>query len=134
MHAELARFVARGSHDAALGRTAYRYRLAAELRIVALLDGRVERIHVDVDDLAMRRRRDAPLRVGGGHTRIIQTFGKRVAVGSLFFDGLAFRTGVADGLENFGEGDRGLCRRDPGRRITPDDIERAVASMRVGTI
>jgi hypothetical protein len=72
--------------------------------------------------------------VGRGHTRIIQTFGMRVAVGSLFLGGLAFRTAVADGLKNFGDRAHGLCRRDPGRRITPDDIERAVASMRVGAI
>jgi len=52
MHAELARFVARGRDDAAFPRSADRDRLPAQLRIVALFDRCVERIHVDMDDLA----------------------------------------------------------------------------------
>src|SRR5262249_59747842 len=53
--AEPAGLVARGRHDAALARATDRDGLAAELRIVPLLDGRVERIHVDVNDLALTR-------------------------------------------------------------------------------
>jgi hypothetical protein len=60
---ELACFVARRGDDAALGRSAHRDRLAAQIRIVALLDRRC--VHVDVDDLAMRRR-------AGRHRSIIQ--------------------------------------------------------------
>src|SRR5262245_41023882 len=33
--------------------TTHRNRLAAQRRIVALLDGRIERVHVDVDDATM---------------------------------------------------------------------------------
>src|SRR5262249_17751733 len=51
-HAERARFVARGRDDTSFARTAYRNRLAAQLRIVTLFDRCVERIHVDMDDLA----------------------------------------------------------------------------------
>ena len=48
-----ARLVARGADDApALGRAAHGDRAAARARVVALLDGRVERVHVDVQDLA----------------------------------------------------------------------------------
>ena len=52
--AELAGLVARGRDDAPLARAADRDRLAAQLRIVPLLDRRVEGVHVDVDDLAYR--------------------------------------------------------------------------------
>ena len=52
-HAELARLVAGGrDHAARLRRAADRHRLAAQLRPIALLDRRVERVHVDVDDAA----------------------------------------------------------------------------------
>ena len=51
-HAERARLVARRGHHAALGAVANRHRPAAQLRVVALLDRRIERVHVDVDDLA----------------------------------------------------------------------------------
>ena len=51
--AELAGLVAGGRHDAPLARPADCDRLAAELGIVALLDGRVEGVHVDVDDLPL---------------------------------------------------------------------------------
>jgi hypothetical protein len=44
--------VARGRDDAAFPCTADRDRLPAQLRVVALLDRCVERIHVDMDDLA----------------------------------------------------------------------------------
>ena len=44
-------------------------------------NGSVERIHVDVDDLAMRRRREASFRIGWVHVRTIQTSIKRVAAG-----------------------------------------------------
>src|SRR5580692_2324128 len=53
--AELAGFVTRCRHNAAFAGSADGNRLAAEIRIVPLLDRRVERVHVDVDDLAMRR-------------------------------------------------------------------------------
>src|SRR6201999_491553 len=53
---ELSGFVARGRNDAALAGSADGNRLAAEIRIVPLLDGRVEGIHVDVDDLALAGR------------------------------------------------------------------------------
>ena len=52
-HAELARFVAGGGdHSAAVRIPAHRDRLAAKRRIVALLHGRIERVHVDVEDAA----------------------------------------------------------------------------------
>ena len=55
MHAEGARFVARGRDDAAaIGLPADRERLAAQRRVVALLDRRVERVHVDVKDARVR--------------------------------------------------------------------------------
>ena len=56
-HAELARFVARGRDDAAFPRSADRDRLPTQRRIVALFDRCVERIHVDMDDLARSCRR-----------------------------------------------------------------------------
>jgi hypothetical protein len=63
-NAVLASFVARGGDDAALGRTAHCHRLAAQVRIIALLDRRVKGIHVDMDDLAVSRRRKADFRIG----------------------------------------------------------------------
>ena len=51
--AESPRLIARGGHDAPLARAADRHRLAAKIGIVALLDGGVEGVHVDVDDLAL---------------------------------------------------------------------------------
>ena len=50
---ELAGFVACGHDNATLAGTADCDRLAAELRIVPLLDGCVEGVHVDVDDLPL---------------------------------------------------------------------------------
>ena len=52
-HAELPRLVARRRDHASGLRSADRERLAAQARIVALLHRRVERVHVDVDDLAL---------------------------------------------------------------------------------
>jgi hypothetical protein len=52
-HAERARFVAGRRHQAALAGSADGDRLAAEIRIVPLLDRRVEGVHVDVDDLPL---------------------------------------------------------------------------------
>ena len=50
-HAERARLVARGGDDAALvGVAADDHRPAAEVGVVALFDGRVERVHVHVKD------------------------------------------------------------------------------------
>ena len=49
--AERARLVARGGDDAAaVGLSADGERLAAQRRVVALLDRRVERVHVDVEN------------------------------------------------------------------------------------
>ena len=51
LHAELPRLVARRRDDAAtFGAAADGDRLAPQLGPVALLDGRVERVHVDVKD------------------------------------------------------------------------------------
>ena len=50
MHAEAAHFVARGRDHAASAGAADHHRLAGELGVVMLLDGRVERIHVHVQD------------------------------------------------------------------------------------
>ena len=69
-HAEFSRFIARRRDDTALARSANGDRLAAQLRIVALLDGGVEGVHVDVDDLALPSRLDddaARSPVGVGH-------------------------------------------------------------------
>ena len=55
-HAEVARLVARRRDDAAMA-AADRERLAAQSRIVALLHGRIEGVHVDMDDLADAGRR-----------------------------------------------------------------------------
>jgi hypothetical protein len=52
MHAKLPCLVACCRDDAALARSADRDRLAAQLRIVALFDGCVERIHIDMNDFA----------------------------------------------------------------------------------
>ena len=53
LHAELPRLVARRRDDAAtFGAAADGDRLAAQLGAVALFDGRVERVHVDVKDPA----------------------------------------------------------------------------------
>ena len=55
VHAERARLVARGGDDAASGRAGRRRRRACrERRVVALLDRRVERVHVDVENAAHR--------------------------------------------------------------------------------
>jgi hypothetical protein len=56
MNAKLPCLVACRGHDAALARSADRDRLAAQLRVVALFDGCIESIHVDMDDLARAAR------------------------------------------------------------------------------
>src|SRR5215470_488363 len=56
MDAKLPCLVACRRDDAALARSADRDRLAAQLRIIALLDGCVESIHVNMDDLARAAR------------------------------------------------------------------------------
>ncbi len=53
MHAEAAHLVARGRDHAAPAGAADDHGLAGELRPVVLLDGRVERVHVDVQDRAV---------------------------------------------------------------------------------
>ena len=58
-HAEGAGLIACRRDDAALARAAHRDGLAAQLGFVALLDRRVEGVHVDVDDLARPCRRCA---------------------------------------------------------------------------
>src|SRR6516165_5473676 len=50
MNAKLSCLIACRRDDAALSRSADRDRLAAQVGIVALFDGCVERIHVDMDD------------------------------------------------------------------------------------
>ena len=50
VHAELADFVARGCDDATIAAATHDDGFAAQLRVVALLDRCVERIHVDVQD------------------------------------------------------------------------------------
>src|ERR1700730_13758486 len=60
-HTELARLIACRRDDAALPRSTHGDRLAAQFRVVALFDRRVERIHVDVDDLPAARRTDRGL-------------------------------------------------------------------------
>ena len=52
MHAELAHFIARRRDDAAVAAATDDDGLAAQLGSVALLDGRVERVHVHVQDRA----------------------------------------------------------------------------------
>jgi len=56
MNAKLPRLVACRRDDAALARSADRDRLAALFGIVALFDGCVESIHVDMDDFARASR------------------------------------------------------------------------------
>jgi hypothetical protein len=51
-HAEAASFVGGGADDGAVAQPGDDDGLAAQLRIVALLDRGVEGVHVDVDDLA----------------------------------------------------------------------------------
>jgi hypothetical protein len=51
MDPEAARFIARRSHDPTLPRATNGHRLTPQLGIVALLDRRIERIHVDMNDL-----------------------------------------------------------------------------------
>src|ERR1700733_1942754 len=48
---EASRFVTRGSNHASLRRVANRHRSILEIGIVALLDGRIESVHVNVNDL-----------------------------------------------------------------------------------
>jgi len=52
MDPEAARLIARRSHDATLLRATNGHRLTPQLGIIALLDRRIERIHVDMDDLS----------------------------------------------------------------------------------
>ena len=52
-HAELARLVTRRAHHRARAAPRDDHRPAAQGRVVALLDGRIERVHVDVQDLAL---------------------------------------------------------------------------------
>ncbi len=53
-HAECARFIARRRDHAARAAAADGDREPAQLGIVALLDRRIESVHVDMDDLAVR--------------------------------------------------------------------------------
>jgi hypothetical protein len=51
---EASRLVTRGSNDAAFGWVADRHWSTPESGIIALFHGRIEGIHIDVDDLANR--------------------------------------------------------------------------------
>ena len=51
MDLEAARLIARRSHDPALSRATNGHRLTSQVGIIALLDRRIERIHVDMNDL-----------------------------------------------------------------------------------
>jgi hypothetical protein len=53
--AERPRLVRRRRHDSSRGARPDEHRFAAQLGVIALLDGRVERVHVDVQDLALVR-------------------------------------------------------------------------------
>ena len=82
MHAELAGLVAAGADDAARVLVRARvaaddHRLAAQLRAVALLHGREERVEIDVDDV------EAGMAAGGGrHGRMMAPRARgRVAAG-----------------------------------------------------
>jgi hypothetical protein len=57
MDAEFARLVARRGDDAAFAGTAHGDGLAAQFWIVPLFNGRVKGVHIDVNDLALPRRR-----------------------------------------------------------------------------
>jgi hypothetical protein len=48
-----------------------------------MLDRRVECVHVDMDDLAVRRCRDAVFRIGRDHARIVQGAASRVVAKSV---------------------------------------------------
>ena len=63
MHAKPPRLIRRRRHHAATLRpTTHQHRQAAELRVVQLLYGGVERVQVGVDDVAIRRRHGVMLR------------------------------------------------------------------------
>jgi hypothetical protein len=53
-HAECSGLVARCGHHASLGAMTNRDRTASQFRVVALLDRRIERVHIDMDNLARR--------------------------------------------------------------------------------
>ncbi len=72
------RFVAGCRHDAALAGSADGDRLAAKIRIVPLLDGCIEGVHVDVDDLALAAR--------GSCLVVIVLVGHVVWPGRIFLD------------------------------------------------
>jgi hypothetical protein len=65
--AEFSCFVARRRHDTAFTGTTHGDGLAPQLRIVPLFDGSVKGVHVDVNDLALPRRR----RCGFWHPRLV---------------------------------------------------------------
>src|SRR5262249_18725 len=54
-HAEPSRFIGGSAYYGAAAAPSDDYRFAAQLGIISLLDGRIECIHVDVDDFAFRR-------------------------------------------------------------------------------
>src|SRR5579872_7446885 len=54
-NAELARLIARGRDNAALRAMSDRHRLTPEIWIVALLNGRIESVHINVNDFSNRR-------------------------------------------------------------------------------
>ncbi len=52
MHTETPGFVRSSTHDRAVAPPSDDYGLAAQLRIIALLDRSVKRVHVDMDDFS----------------------------------------------------------------------------------
>jgi hypothetical protein len=52
MHAEAPSLVRSSAHDRAVTPPSDDYRLAAQLRIITLLDGSIKRVHVDMDDFS----------------------------------------------------------------------------------
>src|SRR5438094_453423 len=73
MHAELSYFViGSGHHAPSLGRPADNNRLAGQRRIIALLDGCVEGIHIDMENhgtAAPRRARAIANSINSGHRK-----------------------------------------------------------------
>jgi hypothetical protein len=53
-HAECTCLIAGRGNHASLGRVSNRHRSATEARVVALFDRSIERVHINVDDLARR--------------------------------------------------------------------------------
>ena len=95
-HAVHARLVRGGRHDAApAGLGADDDGLAAQLRAIALLDGRVERVHVDVRDRRGRGTRATPT-LNPGSTDAVR--GVHAMPSTFFFRGLDLGFEPADAV------------------------------------